>query len=218
MSHSGRRIAGSLRVRALRGLIFSTGLVALTLATGAQSNAPGVTRGDAEAVFNAFGGGGWSVRLHSKTLEGAPSDFWLDSRTRIVPFLYNDLHYCALDWHVITLALIDGSFPGESFSNQEIFARLAQFHTVFTLDGSTLVTQRKSPKPWLDTSKRLYYVNEGRIMSPEDLTVGQHTLQSTLFDVELGPVDTITITFVIDPPGSGTCLSSDEAFRFRQAP
>ena len=33
-----------------------------------------ITKGDAEAVFNAFGNGGRAVLAHSRTAEGAPAD------------------------------------------------------------------------------------------------------------------------------------------------
>ena len=44
----------------------------------------------------------------------------------------------------------------------------------------------------------------GSILSPEDLTVGEHTL-TYVFTFPDGSSESNTITFFVDPPGSGAC-------------
>ena len=56
-----------------------------------------ITRGDVEAVLNAFGGGGRAVLLHSETAEGAQADF-LGTHGSIRPFAgspWDGAHFCA---------------------------------------------------------------------------------------------------------------------------
>jgi len=75
-----------------------------------------ITRGDTEAVLNAFGGGRRAVLLHSKTAEGATADFF-GSHGSIRPFAgspWDGAHFCADDWHVILIADIEGGEPPSS--------------------------------------------------------------------------------------------------------
>ena len=53
-----------------------------------SSTSSRVTRGDAEAIFEAFGSGGWAVFLKGGTVEGAPADFLPGSLARISPALH----------------------------------------------------------------------------------------------------------------------------------
>src|SRR3954464_3238481 len=67
------------------------------------TTAAGITRGDAQAVFHAFGNGGRAVLAHSRTAEGAPADV-TGSHGSIRPFAgsaWDGAHFCATDWHVI---------------------------------------------------------------------------------------------------------------------
>jgi hypothetical protein len=170
-----------------------------------------------------MGGGGWAVRLHSTVvLEGAPTDFLRDSKTRIGPVsFFNQKHYCVLDWHVISLALIWGNVPGESLTNTQIFDIMAGIKTVFTLDGTTLVTSRTPAKRFTNADfaggTDNFYANEGRIMAPTDLTVGRHTLQAVGFQTGLKPETIGKISFFIDSAETGTCIG-DDPIAFRVVP
>ena len=180
-----------------------------------------VTRGDAQAIFEAFAGGGWAVRLHSEVMEGAPADFQPpESLARIttVPAL-NGKHYCGLDWHVINTAIIEGNRENEAASVSEIFERLATRDVSFRLDGAVLETVRTQPKRMLNPALRslteAFYVNIGRIMAPEDLSVGSHSLRA--FDKNGNQIG--AITFFIDDSGTGACLASEsDALTFRVVP
>ena len=84
-----------------------------------------INRGDAEAVLNAFGNGGWVILLHSgEAAEAAPAD-WFGSHGSIRPFQgspWDGRHFCAEDWHVILMALIAGG--DASYSHDQARADL----------------------------------------------------------------------------------------------
>jgi hypothetical protein len=186
-------------------------VLALLVAAGAQATAPRVTQGEAQAIFEAFDNGGWAVRLHAGSLEGAPADFLPDSLARISPNPpWDGRHFCSLDWHVITLAIFDGNAAGESRTNQEIREFLSQIDVIFTLDGAPLDTMRTAIKRFLNPERfglvDGYWFAEGQVMAPTDLSVGQHTLQATVLVPGEEPDVSDPITFFIDAPGTGACL------------
>ena len=177
----------------------------------AERTSERVTRGDAQAVFQAFGGGGWAIRLNASVIEGAPADFMPDSKARISPMAaFNGRHYCALDFHVISVAILEGNAEGETLGNQEMIDRIADRRVEFFLDGAPLETKRTSPRRTTNPVARgfveAFFVQEGRIMAPEDLAPGQHTLKSIGNRFGFPPQTIGDIVFIIDPAGSGTCL------------
>jgi hypothetical protein len=144
----------------------------------ASSTSRRITRGDAEAVLNAFGGGGQAVLLHSKTAEGAPADF-LGSHGSIRPFSgspWDGAHFCAEDWHVILIADIEGG--DASFKHNDAARIMDGLNVSFTLDGASLPTTRTAVKRFLNPEEFglqvAYYFQQGQIMSPADLSVGSH--------------------------------------------
>ena len=194
-------------------LVLVIGVVALVtlFAAGAQANSPRVTQGDARAILESSGGGGWAVRLHGGSIEGAPADFLPDSIARIGPNApWEGRHFCSLDWHVISLNYFDGNVEGEARTASEIRAFLAQTDLIFTLDGAPLDTRRTPVKRFLNPERfelvEAYWFAEGQVMAPTGLSVGQHSLQADVLfpegEYEVGPV----ITFFVDAPGEGTCL------------
>jgi hypothetical protein len=145
-----------------------------------------ITRGDAEAVLNAAGTGGRVILRNGQTTEAAPADF-LGSHGSIRPFSgspWDGRHFCAEDWHVILIAWIDGG--DASFGRQQAQANLDPVTNTFTLDGATLAMTRTPIKPALNPQgfglERAWYFQEGRVMSPEDLSVGQHQLSVRFTD------------------------------------
>jgi hypothetical protein len=186
-------------------------VLALLVPASAQANAPRVTQGDAQAVFRAFPSGGWAVLLHAGTVEGAPTDFMSGSMVRISPAAaWNGRHFCSLDWHVITVAAIEGNAVGESRTNMEIRENLEQISVDFTLDGAPLDTMRTAISRTLNPEFRgffeAYWVQFGRVMAPEDISIGQHLLKATGFRPGEPPSVMRPVTFFIDAPGTGTCL------------
>ena len=165
-----------------------------------------ITRGEVEAVFEAFTTGGFSVLLHGGMVRGAPADDF-GSHGAIRPFQqWDGLHFCAEDWHVILIATIDGS--DQSFTRQDADRLLSGTTITFTLDGVELATDRTAIKRFLNPARFgfevAYAFQEGRLMSPGDLSPGDHTL--SVVAAEPGqPVFANTITFTIDPAGAGAC-------------
>lgn len=202
---------------------------ALILATAADANSTRVTRGDAQAVFESLEGAGWAIRFSNGRLEGAPAQFFPEDLVRIAPLVafFDGQHYCALDWHVIHLALIWGNEPGfPHLTNSEIRDTLADWSLEFVLDGATIQTESTVPKRMMHpeifgehlVGEEAYFVSHGRIVAPEDLSVGPHTLlvhSVPPSSAELPPGDLGPITFHIDAPGTGVC-GPDDALTFRE--
>lgn len=189
-------------------------LFALFFAASASANSPRVTRGDAEAIFQGAFNGGWAVRLHSDNLAGAPADFLVDSLAR----LNDGRHYCALDWHVISAAIVEGNKPGETSTNQEIFASLASRHVEYKIDGVQLETIRTPPKrttnPTIRGFVEAFVVSEGQILAPNELSVGQHVVTARGNRAGSPPAAFAPVTFFIDASGAGAC-GPDDALTFR---
>jgi hypothetical protein len=170
-----------------------------------------ITRGDAEAVLNAFGTGGLVIlRRRGETSEAAPADFF-GSNGSIRPFRdspWDGRHFCAEDWHVILVAWIDGG--DASFDRQQAQAALDPVTISFTLDGDALATTRTPIKPFNDPQRfgleRAWYFQQGKVMTPDDLSVGQHELSARFTDPT--GVEDDGITFFIDAAGTGACLGT----------
>ena len=168
-----------------------------------RSGSRRVTRGDAEAVLNASGGGGRAVLLHSKTAEGSPADFF-GSHGSIRPFAgspWDGAHFCAEDWHVILIA---------DFEHDDAERIMNGLDVSFTLDGTPLPTTRTAIKRFLNPEQFglqvAYYFQQGHIMSPADLSAGTHRLEVTIVDASGQQNFQDEITFVIDAPGTGVCI------------
>lgn len=173
-----------------------------------------VTKGKAEAVFQAFGGGGWMIRKHAGKIEGAPADFMADGLARISMLdAYDQKHYCALDWHVISILIVEGSVDDQKLTNREILGQIAGRDVVFTLDGAPLATDRTTPRRLTNPEFRGYdeafYVQVGRVMAPTELAVGTHELRATGNLFGQPPEDLGTITFFVDQPNDGVCIASN---------
>lgn len=170
-----------------------------------------IARGEAQAVFNAFGTGGRIIRRNGQTAEAAPADFF-GSHGSIRPFSgspWDGRHFCAQDWHVILVAFFEGG--DTSFDREQAKAVLDPVSITFTLDGATLVTERTPIKPFHDPQafdlERAWYFQQGKIMSPDDLSVGQHELSARFIDANIGLDENDGIAFFIDASNTGACLS-----------
>jgi len=162
-----------------------------------------VSKGDAQAVLEAFGGGGWAIQQHSKVLRGAPADGLPDSRVAIRPFdAWDGRHFCQLDWHVILIADIEPI--DETSSHADAKAVIEQLALSMTLDGEPLQLSRTAVKRFLNPElfglEDAVFAQWGRIFSPDELAVGAHRLF-----VQFGTETLPEIEFFIDPADSGTC-------------
>jgi hypothetical protein len=164
-----------------------------------------ITLGDVEAALNADNTGGSAVRIHNKTLLGAPADPYL--RVSIRPFSENGMHHCAEDWHLIAVALIE---PASSLPEAEAVFDMNVI--TFTLDDVVLTTTVRTPvKPFLNPEQlpfpgieKAFWYQEGVILAPSDLSVGRHTVSFVL----AFPDQTIVLRrqFYVDAAGTGACL------------
>jgi hypothetical protein len=171
-----------------------------------------ITRGDAEAVLNAFGTGGRVILANGQTAEASPADF-LGSHGSIRPFAgspWDGGHFCADDWHVIVAAWFDGG--DQNFDRQRAEEVIAPVTFSFTLDGQPLETTRTPIKPFHEPPpafgfERAWYFQQGRVMSPDSLSVGQHQLTLRVTDPITGVSDD-GIAFFIDAAGTGACVGN----------
>jgi hypothetical protein len=172
-----------------------------------------ITRGDVEAVLEALGTGGRVVLFQASDTAGfhaAPAD-WLGSRGAIRPYgPWDGGHYCVDDWHVLLLGFAAGG--DQSFSRQdaeELFSPVSLSFTL-TLDGKSVVldTVRTAIKPVLAWEEfgwdKIYGFQEGRIVSPDELGVGEYTL--TVVWEFAGSSYELSSQFFIDPSDSEACL------------
>jgi hypothetical protein len=176
-----------------RSRIAVIGLVVLAvgaLALPSQAASVRVTKSEANAVLRTFGASFENpavIRPHA----GSP---W-DGR-----------HFCGADWHTVLVTLVEG---GEaSFTKKDAAVILEAISVAFTLDGSALASERTRIKSVPDPSQfgfvNAYFFNQGRVLSPDELSVGQHELTVTIIDSSGTHVD--GITFFIDAAGTGACL------------
>jgi hypothetical protein len=157
-----------------------------------------ISRGEAEAVFESNFTGGLPG-------QGAPDDS--DHRVAIKPFSEGVSHYCVEDWHAILLGLgvseeDDGvTSVGEA---EKLFAPTAM---TFVLDGKPFEATRLPVKPLLrDPPEKVFVLVQGRVVGPDELAVGSHTLTITVEHDPTHPkVQVFKRKFFIDAAGSGAC-------------
>jgi hypothetical protein len=189
-----RRLALTLATILLRSLLVAS-------AVGARRKR--ATRGDANAVLNAFGNGGWAVINHSDVARRGRVDQQIQIRPH--PF-FDGRHYCALDWHTIVVAMIEGG--DRPFPRQQAAALIADISVQFTLDGAPLAISQTAVKRFLNPQRfgleAAFYSQWGRVMQPSDLAVGEHEL-SMEASTSAGDFIQSTINFFIDAEGTGAC-------------
>jgi hypothetical protein len=191
----------------VRKLICLIAVVAFAAAAAAAAvaDSPRITRGDAQAIFEARFTGDFAIATHSPTLEGAPAQ---DALGRILPFaVFNGRHFCSLDWHSLSLFFYD--FGDRAF----VAGELAPYVYDWTLDGAPLATEttavtRVDPD-WLfatwGTSEG-YGAGNGAILPPDALAPGAHTAHLVVTDSSNGSIVFDNgLTFIVDPPDVGTC-------------
>jgi hypothetical protein len=183
-------------------------MVTRTLLVGsAVAGARRARRGDSQAVLEAFGNGGWAVINHSRVARARRGP--ADRQIQIRPFdFFDGRHYCALDWHTIVIADIEGG--DRPFSRQQAEALIADVRVQFTLDGTPLQISQTSVKRFLNPQlfglQSAFYSQWGRVMESSDLAVGQHTLSVRMTNAAGSQIffDN-TINFFIDAEGTGAC-------------
>ena len=183
-------------------LILSLTLLVLASGTRVLAGSDRVTRGDVEATLHTWNTGLRALRFIGNAVAAAPLDGLQGGL--IHPLLSDGAHYCVEDWHVVLSAWVTGG--DDPFTYQDAVAELSGIQNAFILDGMML--------PITETSivRRVaagFFENEfgyafGSILSPADLEVGEHTLTYMVTFPE-GDSEQTTITFFVDPAGSGAC-------------
>lgn len=181
--------------------------VAFIVAGSAVANSPRITRGDVEALFQALQNGGQAIRVNGgDVLEGAPVQ--PGGRIAALPNTQGR-HFCALDWHVIEVAFIEG-FPQTEDAHAQAVAVFSSVVAEIRLDGMPLALERTPIKridptaveqgaPPFGPGTAGYWFQVGQIVAPDALAPGPHTLEL------MGTVTTPMLTFFVDPAASPTC-------------
>lgn len=110
-------------------------------------------------------------------------------------------HYCADDWHVVSSQLVGPKADLEKYQPQQ------------SIDGVLLQTTR-TPIRVLDSAYsqryyggQFYYIQIGVVLSPQQISVGKHSLRQFAKDGFLKGFDR-QIPFTIDRSGTGACAGS----------
>jgi hypothetical protein len=188
-------LAGALIIALLLGGVSFLVLPHLNAAAAHRSGL--VTRGDAEAIFNAALTGCGAVAVNGNVHEGQPCEDAQRAQLRLIAPLPTQ-HYCVDDWHVIRVTDVESSR-----------AAADAFDATFVIDGQPLTTQRTPAKPVNPKDAAQfgpganYWVNVGAIVSPDALGVGLHTSHIEVFTP--APAGTFDRVFAIDASGTGAC-------------
>lgn len=174
-------------------LIVFLGLVALP--ARADGNA---SRGDAEALLNA-----WNNGRRAVSLAGAQDGPFIDPfGIAVLPLPFLDgAHYCEEDHLLLMLAWFTGPSP-----RNEAVAVLDTISQEFILDGQPVETTRTEVKRRFNFPRGSGYgwgFNEGAIIAPGTLSPGAHTFDDVI-TID-GVVETVGITFFVDAAGTGVC-------------
>jgi hypothetical protein len=179
---------------ALLTLLVVAGLV--TMAPGAAGTTDRISRGEAQAAFEAFWTAGFTVPDRTQT---PPPAF--DRVSYIVLNIFHeDVHYCTLDWFAYGIGWFwDGSY-------QDAAADRAVVQVSHEIDGVTVDYKVTAAKRVI-TFGEVWGWAYGALVPPGSLAIGAHTLTTTVVD-PLFPADsfTATVTFFIDAEGTGACV------------
>ncbi len=191
-------------------LVLLLSLLAFTFVPRSQASAASglVTKGDAEAILHAWTSGG-GILFHEHAVPGF-ADF---PRATITPLSFHSgTHYCVDDWHVVRIAIANSVDNVDFFTKEQVIADLEATTVTLTLDGMTLPAIR-TPIIMLNAAdqQRLgfpgptFAFQTGSILSPDALSVGDHTAGLVVTDPVFGTFQDAS-TFTVDPSGTGVCL------------
>jgi hypothetical protein len=194
-----------------RSLIVAAALV-MAIAVGAvdaAADSPRVTRGDAEALFNAGTSGGFAIKTHAGVIAGAPA-----SPGRILPGAnFEGVHICANDWHVMAINLVLTDATDSVYTVAQAAAIFSTIGVSYQLDGAPLAIETSAVKPWLGDPTSLdpnatvaFSQHFGTILAPSDLSVGAHTERVRIYQNGALSDDLGDVTFFVDAAGTGACL------------
>jgi hypothetical protein len=214
-------------------ILATAALVAVGLSVAAHAEpAERLSRGDAQAVLSAYPTGGNALFAHAPTFvhagpwQAGPED---GLSIRPIPPFFTDAHYCAEDWHVVALAWYDVEYVvhfDEPFvySRNDVRDFLGGLEMEFFLDGEPFATKpgpiQPNPDPafaeeaeaFLEdlygadvTVGKVSAIQWGRVVAPDELEVGAHTLSVIVTHPDSGIIYEDGVSFFIDPADSETC-------------
>jgi len=193
-----------------RGLSMLVG-AAILMVTGIAHAYEPVTQGDVRAQFEAVeNGGGVIFDMFGPENTIPPASPLLHSIRPIKEF-FDGRHYCTLDWQLITIAFFASPEEVGLSTTQELKAFLQAITVTFQLDGvetpaaETTAVKTANSDFFGSQPGETFWRAWGNFYAPGVLSVGSHTLTGTATD-PLGTFQLDTITFFIDPVGSGACL------------
>ena len=188
-------------------------LVVLGFSVKAVSATPNrISRGDVTATFNAFTTAGRVILSHdNSSVDNASPANLFDGSIRPFPgSAWDGGHFCVDDWHVLVLALFNGG--DQSYTKQEAVSILSPITMDFIIDGVSLATDQTPIKRFLEPEafgfEKAFGFQEGVIMAPGELGVGEHAFVVVIEDPILGTRQ-LSIQFFIDSSDSETCTGTD---------
>jgi len=167
---------------------------ALVLAgPGTAAGAERITRGDAQAAFQAFWTAGFTIEARTPTT--APG-FGLVHYTLLNSF-HEDTRICTLNWHGYHIGWgVEGTL-------QDAVADRALLDITFEIDGQLVESGVTAIKRSIALGS-VYAWNYGSLIEPGSLSIGAHTLTTNFYYD--GTFDSLTVTFYVDSVGTGACL------------
>jgi hypothetical protein len=191
-------------------LVLLLSLLAFTFVPRSQASAASgsVTKGDVEAILHAVTSGG-GILFHEHPVVGF-EDYPFAAITPLSN--HNGTHYCVDDWHVVRIAIANSVDNVIFFTKEQVIADLEATTVTLTLDGVTLPAIR-TPIIMLNAADQQRFgfpgpsfaFQTGSILSPEALSVGDHTAGLVVTDPVFGTFQDAS-TFTVDPSGTGVCL------------
>ena len=170
-------------MRILRHAVLSILIVSSLVAIGkdAAGNTDRITRGEAQAAFEAFWTAGFTIENKAPVTPPA----FADVHYIMLNINHEDVHYCTLDWFAYGIGW------GWVGTNQEAAADRDAVQVNFQIDGLTVdygITAAKRVIAFGDVWGWSY----GALVPPGSLSIGAHTLTTTVVD-PLQPGDSLAV-------------------------
>jgi hypothetical protein len=129
---------------------------------------------------------------------------------------YDAVPYCVLDWHLLALAwsipeyLGEGPPPQFTFdTREEVWALLETAEATFLLDGDSVEVEETPIRQSFQQEEPLFRWwgrQWGRILAPDELSVGEHTLQ-VILEFSDGFTFDEQVTFTVHAADSAACTT-----------
>jgi hypothetical protein len=185
--------------------------VAMLMVTGVAHAYEPVTQGDVRAQFEAVENGGGVIFDRFGPDNTIPPASPLLHSIRPIEAFFDGRHYCTLDWQLISIAFFGSPEEVGLSTTGELKAFFEATTVTFNLDNVEIpaveTTSVKTAKSDFFGSVPgvTFWRAWGNFYAPGVLTVGSHSLTGTV-TFPIGTFQLDTITFFIDPVGTGACL------------